>query len=888
MDEQRPSDKRGRGQTFGTRLRRPVAALAITALAAGSGAIMTVGTASAGPSPTLSQATAQALDLNLAGLSNTSLGIDPGIQAVNNGSQLKVAPTPTGLNLGGVTGPLGLQGLTLGLLSEAAQATNDGKSSSSSGLVAQPGDPNGLSLDLDDLLTTAGSGVLTLGGILGPSGLPGVGGVLAGLTGDLSNTVDLQVELNAVSASASENGTATPSLSSSITGGNIALTLLGTTVNVPLTINSATVGTNLVPEVVSAILGDSGIVTPLANQLSTTLTSLASSLPIPLSTILNGLLTGLLGTVADVGSVVISPLLTSLTNTLSTTLAPAVALQTNVQAANSVTALHVGILSGAVGSVNVATATAGPNLAPGAPTILPISSGGIVPDSGPTAGGTLVTITGTGFQTGATVGFGGNAATSVDVVSPTKITADSPAGAAGVAQVIVTDPVGDPSNSEPFTYVPPTPTINSTNGITPDSGPTAGGTPVTIDGTGYLPGATVAFGPNQATNVDVISPTVITASSPPGTVGGTPVTVTDLGGTSGPQTFTYTASNTPPPPTPAPVVTGITPSSGAPAGGNPVEVVGTNLCGVISVTFGGTPATNVTVNAACTIVTVDAPPGTGTVPVVITTSGGSATSPVDYTYTPPGYWETASDGGVFAFGGAKFYGSTGNIKLNMPIVAMADTPDHKGYWLFAKDGGVFAFGDAPFLGSVPGVLNPGQFLNGPIVAAEATPDGKGYRMFASDGGVFDFGDAQFTGSLPGIGVTPNKPVVAAVSTPVGQGYLLVAGDGGVFTFGNGTFQGSLGASASSGIVSISETTSGNGYWVFGANGSVTPFGGATDFGNAVGVLSAPVIFGAATTTDLGYWMFGTDGGVYARGDAPFLGSLAGTPLNLPIVGGIGF
>nr|MDA8269220.1 hypothetical protein [Actinomycetota bacterium] len=59
----------------------------------------------------------------------------------------------------------------------------------------------------------------------------------------------------------------------------------------------------------------------------------------------------------------------------------------------------------------------------------------------------------------------------------------------------------------------------------------------------------------------------------------------------------------------------------------------------------------------------------------------------------------ASDGGVFAFGDARFFGSTGAMTLSKPIVGMAVAPDGGGYWLVASDGGVFAFGDAPFLGS---------------------------------------------------------------------------------------------------------------------------------------------------------------------------------------------
>ena len=80
---------------------------------------------------------------------------------------------------------------------------------------------------------------------------------------------------------------------------------------------------------------------------------------------------------------------------------------------------------------------------------------------------------------------------------------------------------------------------------------------------------------------------------------------------------------------------------------------------------------------------------------------------------PAGYWLVASDGGVFSFGDAGFYGSTGNIVLNKPIVGITATPDGKGYWLVASDGGVFSFGDAGFYGSTGNIV-----LNKPIVGME--------------------------------------------------------------------------------------------------------------------------------------------------------------------------
>ncbi len=64
-----------------------------------------------------------------------------------------------------------------------------------------------------------------------------------------------------------------------------------------------------------------------------------------------------------------------------------------------------------------------------------------------------------------------------------------------------------------------------------------------------------------------------------------------------------------------------------------------------------------------------------------------------------GYWLVASDGGIFSYGNAQFYGSTGALQLNRPIVGMAATPNGGGYWLVASDGGIFSYGNAQFYGS---------------------------------------------------------------------------------------------------------------------------------------------------------------------------------------------
>jgi hypothetical protein len=154
-----------------------------------------------------------------------------------------------------------------------------------------------------------------------------------------------------------------------------------------------------------------------------------------------------------------------------------------------------------------------------APTVTAVS-----PASGPTTGSTAVTITGTGFQPGATVSVGGTAATSVTVVDATTITATTPAQAAGAADVVVTN-----SDSQAGTlaggftfYVAPT-----LSSVSPASGPAAGGTTVTITGTAFQPGATVSVGGTAATSVTVVDATTITATTAAHAAGAVDVVVTN-------------------------------------------------------------------------------------------------------------------------------------------------------------------------------------------------------------------------------------------------------------------------------------------------------------------------------------------------------------------------
>jgi hypothetical protein len=258
-----------------------------------------------------------------------------------------------------------------------------------------------------------------------------------------------------------------------------------------------------------------------------------------------------------------------------------------------------------------------------APTVASIS-----PNSGTTSGGTSITITGTGFQSGATVSMGGSAASGVNVTSSTSITATTPSHAAGAVSVVVTNTdsqTGKLTNG--YTYTNPAPNVSS---IAPNSGPATGGTPVTVTGTGFLSGATVSLGGTAATGVNVASSTSITATTPAHAAGAVSVVVTNTDSQSDSLTngFTYSAAN------PAPKVTSIAPNSGPASGGTPVTITGTGFLTGATVTLGGTAATGVNV-ASSTSITANTPAhASGTVSVVVTnTDSQSSTLANGYSYS---------------------------------------------------------------------------------------------------------------------------------------------------------------------------------------------------------------------------------------------------------------
>ena len=270
---------------------------------------------------------------------------------------------------------------------------------------------------------------------------------------------------------------------------------------------------------------------------------------------------------------------------------------------------------------------------------------------------------------------------------------------------------------------------------------------------------------------------------------------------------------------------------------------------------------------------------------------------------PTGYWMVGGDGGVFAFGRAAFYGSTGGMVLQRPVVGMANTTDFGGYWLVGSDGGMFAYGNSRYYGSIPGLgIAPagssGFALSAPIVGMAEASDNGGYYLVGADGGVFAFGDALFAGSCPSVGGCVGK-AVAILPDGTGFGYWIVTDQGAVYAFGDAVYYGGPGPRTVGGggnpapdpVVSAVASPDGEGYWVLFASGAVTAFGDAANSGQPAGLGvggANPARVIISTADGGGYWVVAANGAVFAYGDASYLGGMNNRMLNTSIIAGSGW
>ncbi len=266
----------------------------------------------------------------------------------------------------------------------------------------------------------------------------------------------------------------------------------------------------------------------------------------------------------------------------------------------------------------------------------------VTPALGATSGGLGITITGSGFSSGATVSIGGSPATSVAVASADVHHGDDagPRGWRGGRRGDQSRRSGRPPAGG-FTYDAPVVPAPSIAAVAPTSGPEAGGTVVTITGSGFVPGATVSFGTAAATAVSVTGSGSLRATAPARSAGSVDVVVANPDGQTARMNgvFSYVGSAPAPPPPSAPVaptVTAVSPASATTAGGTAVTVTGSGFAAGATVSFDGTPGSNVVVQSATSITTSTPAHAAGSVAVVVTnTDGQSGRLNGGLTYTAP-------------------------------------------------------------------------------------------------------------------------------------------------------------------------------------------------------------------------------------------------------------
>ncbi|MEM7166913.1 MAG: IPT/TIG domain-containing protein [Planctomycetota bacterium] len=249
------------------------------------------------------------------------------------------------------------------------------------------------------------------------------------------------------------------------------------------------------------------------------------------------------------------------------------------------------------------------------PTLL-----GVTPNTGSTAGGTVVSLTGTGFTAGDTVTFDGLPAF-VTFNSPGQLTATTPAHAAGSVDVVVANANGSSTLTGGFTYAAP-PVLSS---LAPSSGSPLGGTIVTLTGSNFTPGDSVTFD-GAAAVVTYDNSNQLTVTTPAGSPGAVAVTVSNATGTSTlGASFTYEEP---------PLLASISPATGATAGGTTVTLSGSGFTAADVVTFDGLAAT-VAFNSPMQLTVTTPPHAAGAVDVVVANVNGTSSLAAAFTYEEP-------------------------------------------------------------------------------------------------------------------------------------------------------------------------------------------------------------------------------------------------------------
>ena len=252
------------------------------------------------------------------------------------------------------------------------------------------------------------------------------------------------------------------------------------------------------------------------------------------------------------------------------------------------------------------------------------------PSQGPESSPTVDILTGRNFVQGELVIVGAALGSGVKLLSPSILSTTFPPQPAGQVDLSVTNPDGRSSTvTNGFTYLP-RPGISDQQGVIPGTGPTAGGTHVTVAGSGFLPGATLTFARTPATSVQVQSGNVLTAVTPAGLAGPVDVQLINPDGQTAlaPGAFLFV---------PPPAGQLMQPAQGPTAGGTIAVVTGTGFSSGSQVFFGTSQAIAVLYGSPTTLI-VTTPAGTGSVDVSVKNADNqSSTLPAKFVYNPPPY-----------------------------------------------------------------------------------------------------------------------------------------------------------------------------------------------------------------------------------------------------------
>lgn len=266
----------------------------------------------------------------------------------------------------------------------------------------------------------------------------------------------------------------------------------------------------------------------------------------------------------------------------------------------------------------------------------------VVPSEGPESGGSHVTLVGCDLVGSGifSVTFGATEG-KVEAEYPDAccVVVNTPPGE-GAVDVTAAGTGWSYTAPAGFTYIP----MLDIAGVEPKLGPCEGGTLIRIEGSGFTPGAEVRVGPMPASEVKLVSDSILEARTPPGSPGLADVVVISEGSEARlPNGFLFTVK--------APEVWVVTPNYGSRAGGTFVEVIGAGFMPDAWVFFDAAAAPRVTVKSYNRIWAYTPPSPTGTVDVVVNSSMGQARLGDSYSYFNPislhgGTWGEPVDGAV--------------------------------------------------------------------------------------------------------------------------------------------------------------------------------------------------------------------------------------------------